>query len=327
MSPDASTVLVTGASGWIGRATCTWLRSTGVRVVAVLRRPADGPWDDACICDVAGFEKPSEEAIRHLGACDAVIHCAGHVHRPLETAAERADFHAVNAMGTHAVAQASVRYGNGRVVYTSTIAGYDWRSIAASGAVEDGPADPGSIYAATKLQGEQAIRDAGGDWRIARLATVFGVGDRANFARMASAISRRRFLIPGKGTARKSVLPLTLAAEILGRLALIEEPRHRLMNAALPVAPSLGELCDAFGTVCGLPRVPRIPAKLLWMASRGGDVLAASGRGTALTSGTFHRLTVTTAVQTERLRETFPGMRFPTFAEALAEYRDFYRSL
>jgi uncharacterized protein (TIGR01777 family) len=71
-SGEPRTVVVSGASGLIGRQVCALLTGGGHRVLRLVRRPANGPdeiqWDpDSGALDA--------EALR---GCDAVIHLAGH---------------------------------------------------------------------------------------------------------------------------------------------------------------------------------------------------------------------------------------------------------
>lgn len=326
MRMDRNSIVVTGASGWVGREVCRFLLEEGERVVALLRRPEEGPWSASCLASLEDFETPSVELAATLSEAVAVIHCAAHVHRPLETAVERSSFHAVNAQGTHTVVRACREFGVERIVYVSSISGYDWGAVPATGAEEDGALSPGSVYAATKLQGEQAVQDSELDWRIVRLATVFGTGDKANFAKLAAAMAKGRFIVPGKGTARKSVIPVRLAARIIGRLAMLESVPHRLMNVGLPIAPTLAEICEAFSVVCGFRPARRVPVSVLRIGGRVGDVAASILGRFPLTTGTLRRLTTSTHVDTMRLREVFPGEVFPTFGEALSEAREYYCS-
>lgn len=43
---------VTGASGFIGRALCSFLRARGCRITALLRRQAEGSWDETIIAEL-----------------------------------------------------------------------------------------------------------------------------------------------------------------------------------------------------------------------------------------------------------------------------------
>ena len=68
--------LVTGATGFIGRALCTALRDRGVFVRGTARRSEEGPWDEFVAADLATGDVPSSL----LSGIDTVIHLAGKVH-------------------------------------------------------------------------------------------------------------------------------------------------------------------------------------------------------------------------------------------------------
>lgn len=321
------TVAVTGAAGWIGAAVCAALENRGVTVSRIDRAAlASGPgWSG----DLAAVDDPPPGLCRALEGSVAVIHCAGRVHRAFRRLShDEADvFRRANVETTRAVLRACARSGVRRIVYVSTIAGYDWQAIGENAADEDAPFLPPSEYAASKREAENLIRESGLDWRIVRLATVFGTGDRANFASLAAGLRTRRFILPGRGQARKSVMPLDCSAEVLCRLAFKNELKHRLMNAALPHAESLREITAAFGECCGFPPPLSVPLSLMETGARMGNFVARVVPGFPMTSWMLARLTTSTVVDTSRLRETFPDLKLPSFQEALAEVADYYRQV
>jgi UDP-glucose 4-epimerase len=208
-----------------------------------------------------------------------------------------------------------------RIVFASTLAVYGGTRV--SPWDEDALLLPVTAYGRSKAEGEAMVRGSGLCWRIARLGTVFGTGDRANFMRLASALRRRRFVLPGKGSARKSVLPVGRAGEVLGRLALLTEKRGILVNCAMPVAPSLAEICAAFGEACGFPSPPRVPVSLLKIAGRMGDLV---GTRAPLNSSVLRKLTVDTVVHVERMQSLLPDLEWSDFPAALVPAVEYYRS-
>jgi len=327
MSTDRHLTLVTGASGWIGRQVCQQLRERSATVAAFVQVASAGPWAEAFVGTLDCFRDPPEELRRLLARTVTVVHCAGRAHQPVETPEEVASFEQTNVAGTRGLLAACGRAGVRRIVYVSTIAGYDWTAAPPDGICEDGLLGVASAYARTKLEGERHVRESGLDWRVARLATVFGTGDRGNFARFAGLLKRGRVVVPGRGEARKSVLPVDLAAEVLARLALVDEPRHRLTNAALPEAPTLRQLCDGFSAACGFARAHSAPFGLLQVGAMAGDLVARVRSGFPLTSAMLEKLTVSTVVNSKRLYETFPDFPRPTFAQALESAVEFYRGV
>jgi dTDP-4-dehydrorhamnose reductase len=101
---------------------------------------------------------------------DVVVNCAAW------TAVDRAETepdaaYRVNVLGARNVAQAAERIG-ARVVYFST--DYVFDGTASEPYDEDAPTGPLSVYGRTKLQGEQATREANPDHLILRLAWLYG---------------------------------------------------------------------------------------------------------------------------------------------------------
>ena len=256
-----------------------------------------------------------------------VVHCAGRAHRPIETKQEVAAFEETNVGGTRDLVVACRNAGVARIVYVSSIAAYDWARAPFSGASEGGELRPMTAYASTKLRGESLVSESTLDWRVVRLATVFGCGDKANLAKLARGIKRKRFVVPGNGDARKSLIPIDLAAEVLARLALESSPRHRLMNVALTDAPMLRGLCDDFSRACGFRRAPSIPLSILRSGAIVGGLVTRFWPAFPLTRSTLNKLVTSTVVDNRRLRETFPDLSMPSFFEALKPSAEYYKSI
>jgi GlcNAc-P-P-Und epimerase len=325
MLRETNTVVVTGAAGWIGRAVCGELRSRGLRVVALDRVEGTGDGRVELIrFDIGEANADLGAAAARLAGAQAIIHCAGYAHRPVETPEEVERFFAINRDGTGRVIELARRAGVGRIVYLSSIAFYDWTK--GTGFDEQGPVARPTAYAASKLDGETLCRESGLDWRVARLGTVYGVGDRANFSKLAVALARGRFVIPGSGGARKSVLPVELAAELLADLALRDDAARAVVNLSLPEAPTLAEICEAYSSACGFPRARRVPLALLRAGAVAGDVAAKVRPNFALTTVNLRKLTTSTTVDTARMQALFAGREWGSFKSWLEGSADYYRA-
>ena len=342
-------VLVTGSQGWIGRHVCAHLSSIGVDVLGL----GIGPIRGGQLQCSQYLQVDITEPLGDLGVSsrvDAVIHCAGYAHRPNEAAEDQEMFYAVNRDGTQHVLNWCEREGVDRFLYISTIAFYDWAqsnellcengSSAAvssndlcvdknqnSSVAEIHPISLPTHYAKSKYEGEQLVAASSLDWAVVRLATVFGVDDRANFARMANAMKKRVFPIPGEGTARKSVIPISLAAELIALFALMDNPPHRLINMGLPKAPTLREIADSFHKVCKLPRCPVLPMPVARTMGFCGDLAAKVLRKFPFTTNTLGKLTTSTEVSVDRMLECFPDREFGSFEDYLSECHDWYQSV
>jgi len=312
------TVAVTGATGWIGREVCRWLGRQGIEVRRLDRLQSI---DGVVPLDLIAEESDPSWGVA-LRGCLTVVHCAGHVHRPLETAEERRLFHAINVEGTRKLLATCSLERVRRVVFVSTSALYDWSDVKPK--TETGSLKPMTAYAVSKLEAENLVRNSRLNWRVARLGTVFGVGDRANFQRLAQALKRRRFVIPGRGDARKSVLPVGRAGELLGRLATDMNQGGITVNLAAPSAPSLVEICQAFSRHCGFATAIRAPLSLMRCAGLAGSLLQTAGVKMPLTTDTLRKLTTSTVLDVTKMLELFPEMEWLDFESMLAGAANYY---
>ena len=88
--------MVTGASGFIGSALCRRLRIYGFQVRAVMRRPAQGPWDEAATLNLGTQSIP--ESL--LAGVDCVFHLAGKAHALAEGPGAEEEYRLSNLQST-----------------------------------------------------------------------------------------------------------------------------------------------------------------------------------------------------------------------------------
>lgn len=314
-------VLVIGASGLVGSNVYSRLSAQGINVVGTSFSQIERPDESSLKLDITRTVNREFSP----GKIDVLIHCAGHAHQNADDR-EPERFDTVNRLGTGNLINWCLSNAVSRFVYVSSISCYDWNSTNGEAVDEDHTLAPNTNYGRSKLAGETLVTSSNLDWRVVRLATVFGEGDQANFAKMASAIKQRCFFIPGEGSAQKSIAPLDLASDFIARYALAENPKYRLINLALPQAPSLSEICRAYHEVCGLPKCHRIPLSGAYILAQLGDALT----GVCpfpFTTTLLEKLTRNTVVSTARMQACFPDRVYPTFQQSLYECRDHYRNL
>ncbi len=166
------TVVVTGANGLVGAATCAALVERGARVRAVVRRAGTAPQLSDVQERVGDFHDPDLAASVVAGA-DAVVST---VH-PMGS--DRETQHRIGVEGTSLLARAAAEAGVERFVHVSTAAVYD-RSPG-TGDVDESAAlvaEDGGDYPVTKRDADAALAQVEGLTRVlVRPPAILGPGE------------------------------------------------------------------------------------------------------------------------------------------------------
>lgn len=173
MMVTSEPVLVTGASGLVGKSVLELLATRGRQVVALDRSTASHAGIDIIDCDLRDVHRL--HAIAARTAPGSIIHCGAHS-GPMVARDNPADLVAVNVVGTTNMLEVARIRGMRRFVYCSSASVY---GSTASGPVrEDVPLHPSTVYGATKLAAEQIVlayaKEHGVDAVSLRLAWVYG---------------------------------------------------------------------------------------------------------------------------------------------------------
>lgn len=181
-----TTVLVTGATGFVGRVTCGALRARGLVVRAAVRRAnqALGVADEEVVVGEIDGATRWDAA---LDGVDSVVHLAARAHVLRETSrSPEAEYQRVNHDGSAALGAAAAARSIRRFVFASTIGVLgDGRETAYSEADLPRPISP---YGRSKLAAEHALmriaKDSALELVIVRPSLVYGPGAPGNFARL-----------------------------------------------------------------------------------------------------------------------------------------------
>jgi nucleoside-diphosphate-sugar epimerase len=269
-------VVVTGATGFVGREVLRQLLSAGHEVVAIVR----SVHEDLGVARVAVVPNLHDEtALRMVMAgADSVIHLAARVHVMRERAADPlAEFRTVNVDGTRALRDAAIGAGLRRFTYISSIKVHGEVSqglLRADAAIA--PVDP---YSRSKAEAEALLADAamaGLEWSVVRPPLVYGPGVGGNFRRLLrlaaltkwcplplGGIANRRSLVARENLA-SAILAVTFAERASGRAYLVSDGED------LSTSDLLHRLALALGHKARL-----MPAPVAFLAG----AAAALGRG------------------------------------------------
>jgi nucleoside-diphosphate-sugar epimerase len=182
-----SSVLVTGARGFVGSHLCKLLVQNGWRVTASSRTQRDSPLTPGATEVHLSMSSSTKEWQSALTSIECIVHLAAEVH--VIGSAERScsPFYEVNVLGSRLVAEQAARAGVRRFIFLSTVKVNGEGGSLRPYRADDIPA-PSDPYAQSKLEAERQLRHfcrgAGVELVIIRPPLVYGPGVRANFQRL-----------------------------------------------------------------------------------------------------------------------------------------------
>lgn len=188
MDKPGRTVLVTGASGFVGRWLVRDLASRGWAVRAVTRNLPDvAPPQGVTWCPLGDLVAVADWGDA-LAGVEAVVHLAGRAHVMEDDASDPlAAYRAVNVDATRTLARQAAAAGVRRFVFMSSAKAVG-ESSTKSGLDEQATPAPEDAYGITKREAEvlllQTDAFASLGVTVLRPPLVYGPGVRANFARL-----------------------------------------------------------------------------------------------------------------------------------------------
>ncbi len=263
-------VLVTGASGFIGRPLCARLLVSGWRVRSI-NRSNSPPINGSEHCIISSIDETADWT-HALQDVTHIIHLAARVHvmqdsdeNPLEA------FRRVNVAGTLNLARQAALAGVKRFVFVSSVKvnGEETSSQLFSELDVFNPQDP---YGVSKMEAEQKLlvlaEETGLEVVIVRPPLVYGVGVKANFAQMLRVLRRR---IPLPLASVRNARSLIYVGNLLDALVLCaKHPKA----AGQTYLVSDGEDISTPELLSRLSHAMGFPARLFSFPVRGLDLVA-----------------------------------------------------
>lgn len=172
-------ILVTGASGFVGRALTQALAQSGTSVRAAARDPARIP----AVSSIEPVALPDLASTIDWGplltGVDQIVHLAGIAHAG--PGISDVAYMQVNRAATESLARAAAKAGVGRLVFVSSIRAQSGPS-ADHVLRESDPPRPTDAYGRSKLAAEEAVSASGVAFTILRPAVIYGPGVKGNLA-------------------------------------------------------------------------------------------------------------------------------------------------
>lgn len=263
-------VAVTGANGFVGRATCERLTHAHHSVRAIVRKP-DLHWPEAfALGDIHGKTDWSGA----LTGIDCVVHCAARVHVMDERSSDPlAVFRSVNVEGTQRLAQQAVQAGVRRLVFLSSLKVLGEATAPGKPFVARSTPQPTDPYGLSKWEAETALRAIGNasglEIVVIRPPLVYGPGVKANFARLVQAVAGGIPLPLGSVDNRRSLVGLDNLTDLITLCVQHPSAAHQTFLVADGVDTSTPELIHAIAQAMGRPaRLWPVPVGWLRLAGR-----------------------------------------------------------
>lgn len=273
-----SSVLVTGASGFVGRALVTVLaRAGGCRVLGASRREV--PWMPGSVTPIrVGELGPDTEWRRALAGVDRVVHAAARAHVPRDAAPDPlAAYRRINVDGTVRLARQAAEAGVRRFIFISSVKVHGEETMPGRPfTAGDAPA-PVDAYGISKSEAEDGLRriamGTALEVVIIRPPLIYGPGAVANVRTMMRWLWRGVPLPLGAIRNRRSLVAVANLVDLI-RVCL-----HHPAAAGRTFLVSDGEDLSTTDLLRRMARALNVPARLVpvpqWMVAWGARL---SGR-------------------------------------------------
>ncbi|MGZ3766514.1 MAG: NAD-dependent epimerase/dehydratase family protein [Mucilaginibacter sp.] len=275
------TILITGATGFLGSILCQQLSSDGFAIIKFGR----GLNNDIC-GDLSGSDIKLNTELN----IDYVVHAAGKAHVVPRNEMEAREFYDVNFKGTQNLCRAllSLTIRPKAFIFISTVSVYG---------VDEGDLIPeehalggNTPYAKSKIMAEQWLRtwanENGITLSILRLPLVAGPNPPGNLGAMIRGIRSGKYLSIGSASARKSVVWAADIAKIIPTVA----ETGGTFNLTDGYNPTFGELETSMAAALRVNKVKRIPYGVAKLLARIGSLL---GKRSPINTDKLNKITST----------------------------------
>jgi GlcNAc-P-P-Und epimerase len=264
-------VLVTGSSGFVGRALVRRLKAAGWEIGGLDKESSP---TSTFLCNI--LDAAQIKATIHEFSPDALVHLAARTDLDENT---NLTGYAANIDGVqNLIAAVRLTPSIRRTIWTSS------QLVCRIGYKPQNDTDYNAetLYGRSKIRTEQIVREGdggGSEWCLVRPTTVWGPGMSPHYQRLFRMIQRGHYFHVGRGPLWKSYSYLENIA--FQYLRLLEAPAGLIHGKTFYLADyqpiDLLAWCDAFQCALQAPTIPHVPLPFARMLAYCGDVANAAG--------------------------------------------------
>ena len=319
-------VLVTGASGFIGGHLVTALRSRGIRTRALIRREAAGPALLAAGADVlVGDLRDPGIARQAVAGVTEVFHLAGRLFSP---GVNPGEYQSTHVDATVMLLDACRATGADIGFLLCSTTGVHGPTNGRTASEDDAPS-PANAYEATKAAAERAARRMSRQYgirlAIARPGLVFGPGD-LHLLGLFRAIRRGVYRMLGSGSNRTHPIYVSDVIDGLFRAAAAADASGRSYHLVGPSPVTMREFSEAIAGAIGNRLSPRhLPVRLAYAVGAGFELLPIPRRLLPLTRSRVRFMTQDRAYDSSRAREELGFVAGTPLKDGLSRTVTWYR--
>lgn len=259
-------VLVTGATGFTGRALTLALLKNDFDVRVLVRRTSDYNYIKECGCDIYYGDLATGEGLEEaVKGVETIYHIAA-VYR-IE-GVPKGYFWDVHVEGTRTLLEASLKYGIKRFIHCSTVGVHG--EIINPPANENTPFNPGDHYQESKLEGEKLALSyvkKGLGVVVCRPIAIYGLGEK-RFVKLFKPISKGRWFIIGRGD---KLYHLTYVDDLIQGILLcgkVEGIEGEVFILGGEKYTTVLELGNTIANCMGVQlKIYRLPVAPIWLAA------------------------------------------------------------
>ena len=259
MSDHHDSILVTGASGFVGKALCQELLKRNTHIIPIK------------FADIAQVN--TSVPFRN---CSAVVHLAARVHVMNDSATDPlTEFRAVNLEGTLKLARQAAAAGIKRFVFISSVKVNGDSTLPGRAFTESDVPNPRDAYGLSKHEAEQGLHrlsaDTGMEVVIIRAPLVYGPGVKANFAALVGIVQRGWPLPLGAVHNQRSLVALSNLVDFIATCI----PHPQAVNQTFLISD--GQDLSTTDLVRGIAQALGVSARLLpvpdWALQAGASLM------------------------------------------------------